>query len=62
MPKAPTSAEVKALLDWSREVRDRSRAACADARELITRIEEADRQRALARRSKPPFTERAGGD
>ena len=50
MPNASIVEQAIALREWSREVREASRAACAHARALLMEIERGERERAAARR------------
>ena len=50
MPNASVVEHARALREWSREVREASRVACAQARALLIEIERGERERAAARR------------
>ena len=52
MPTRSLAEQAEVLREWSREVREASRAACAHARALLMEIESGERERATARRAR----------
>ena len=57
MPNASIVEQAAALREWSREVREASRVACAQARALLIEIERAERERAAGRVRAAPVPE-----